>query len=295
VILSNAMLIGVARRIHAMGIPVICTLQGEDGFLDSLPEPYRAQAWRTLRERAADVDGFIPVSQFHGTHMKDRLGLREDRLHVVHNGLDLSPFNGTTNAVPPAEPTIGYFARLCKDKGLGCLVDAYLILRRESPEPVQLLIGGAMTKTDEPFVDRMQARLREAGVEGEVTWRPNTDLAGKVRLLQSCSVFSVPATYGESFGLYVIEALACGVPVVQPNHAAFPELLAVTGGGVLVPPDDPAALARAWRNLIADPARARELGYAGRTKVLSHFTAARMATDVLAVCRKVTSRGPQPT
>ena len=99
-------------------------------------------------------------------------------------------------------------------------------------------------------------------------------------------MLSVPATYGESFGLYLIEALASGVPVVQPAHAAFPELIEATGGGMLCKPGDPEALALALEAALADPERLAEWGRCGMRQVREKFTSAAMARGFAAVCER---------
>ena len=130
----------------------------------------------------------------------------------------------------------------------------------------------------------LRERLQAGGLLGDADFNPNLDRAGKLALLRSLSVFSVPARYGEAFGLYVIEALAAGVPVVQPRVAAFPELIEATGGGVLCAPDDPEALAEAIEGLLLDPARARALGEAGQRAVFERFSAGAMAQAVAEAC-----------
>src|SRR5581483_4977767 len=101
--------------------------------------------------------------------------------------------------------------------------------------------------------------------------------------LDSIDVFSVPTAYPEWKGICVLEALARGVPVVQPAHGSFPELIQMTGGGVLVPPGNPQALASALAELLQDPSRCRELGTKGRAAVESTFTDDRMAANMLRV------------
>ena len=123
----------------------------------------------------------------------------------------------------------------------------------------------------------MKQKLDAAGLAARVEWHPNLTREEKISFLRSLSVFSVPVAYPEAFGLYAIEAMACGVPIVQPNAAAFPELIAATGGGICVPPRDALALARAWQALLADPARRAALGRAGRLGVEKNFGARTMA------------------
>ena len=286
VILSNALLMGLARRIKAQtGALIVCTLQGEDTFLDSLPELDRDAAWRTLAERASDVDAFIAVSRYHADLMTARASLPPDRVHVVYNGILLDGYAPRPPSAPDAPPVLGYLARMCPPKGLETLVEAYIALRkRDRVKNLQLRVAGAQTAADEPFVARLRARLDAEGLGGDTAFFSNVSRDEKIAFLHGLSALSVPATYGESFGLYVIEALAAGVPVVQPRHAVFPELLAATGGGVLYDlVDDPHALADTIENLLSDPEAARELGEAGRRTVFENFSVEAMARNVLAV------------
>jgi glycosyltransferase involved in cell wall biosynthesis len=288
VCLSTALLAGLARTIkRELGAPVVSTLQGEDSFLDGLSEPYRHRAWSLLRQRSADVDLFVAVSNYYGGVMRDRLALSPDRVAVVHNGITLDGFEPAPAA--PASPVLGYLARMCKAKGLGTLVDAFIELkRRDRVKGLQLRVAGARTPADGSFVAEMQRQLAHAGVAGAVEWLPNIDRKQKLDFLRSLSVLSVPAIYGEAFGLYVIEALACAVPVVQPRHGAFAELIEATGGGILCKPGDVGALADAIESLMLQPDRARELGRQGRRVVLEKFGVERMAENVEDVLNRVT-------
>lgn len=287
VILSNALLAGLGRGIRRdLGIPVICTLQGEDGFLDALIPPYSDEAWKVLGDRARDIDAFIAVTRYYGEVMKKRLALPEERVHVVHNGSAL--VGAGHEHLEPERPTIGYMARMCRDKGLGTLVDAYLALKRAGRVPnLQLRVAGAMTPSDRPFVDGLREKLREGGCLEDAEFHPNLTLEEKIDFLRRLTLLSVPATYGEAFGLYVIEALAVGTPVVQPYHAAFPEVLEFAKGGILYDPSRPSGLTDALEELLLDRVRARSLGDAGRRAVEGHFTVRRMAQGVAAVAEQV--------
>jgi glycosyltransferase involved in cell wall biosynthesis len=282
--LSNALLAGLARRLKSeLNVPVACVLQGEDYFLDALPEPHRALAWKTLAERCADIDLFIPPSQYFARLMRERLELPEQRVRVIYDGINLDGFGpSTVNPQPPTIPTLGYFARMCREKGLDTLVEAFIILKeRDTVKNLKLKIGGGCGPADLPLVNTLRERLKAKVFLQDVEFHPNVDRAGKQALLRSLSVFSVPALYGEAFGLYVIEALASGVPVVQPRHAAFPELVEISGGGVLCEPGDPKALADALEPLLLDPSRARALGAAGRKAVEEKFSAQAMANETM--------------
>src|SRR5262249_17279607 len=137
-----------------------------------------------------------------------------------------------------------------------------------------------------PYFDGIRRRLGEAGLADAVERVEAPDHAGKVRFLQSLDVLSVPTTYREPKGLYVLEALANGVPVVQPRHGSFPDLLARTGGRLLVRPDGPEDLARGVRQLLDDQAHREELGRKGKEAVHREFHAAAMARNTIEVYRK---------
>jgi glycosyltransferase involved in cell wall biosynthesis len=290
VCLSNAMLVGMARRVkRELGAAVVCTLQGEDAFLDAMPEPVRREVWRTLAERARDVDLFVAPSRYFGDLMVKRMALPAERWCVVPNGINLEGYHAA--GVAPEPPALGFFARMCAEKGLDTLVDAFIEIRKRGRVPkLQLRIGGACGPGDTAFVNGLKQRLAAAGLANDAEFHPNLSRAGKLAFLRSLTVFSVPALYGEAFGLYVIEALASGVPVVQPRCAAFPEIIEATRGGVVCEPRNVASLADAVEALVCEPARARALGEAGRLAVEKNFSVRAMADGMVAAFGEAVSR-----
>jgi glycosyltransferase involved in cell wall biosynthesis len=285
--LSNALLAGMARRLKTeLGSMLVCNLQGEDYFLDHLRAPYREEAWAVLAERAREIDLFIAPSEYYAELMGRRLNLPRPKVRVIPNGINLEGFEVAESGagVSGAPPVLGYFARMCPEKGLDLLVEAFLLLKqRAATKTLRLRVGGSCNGTDESFVAGLRRRLNSAGVGGDVEFHPNADRSTKLELLRSFSVFSVPANYGEAFGLYLLEAWATGLPVVQPRTAAFTELLAATGGGVLVEPGDATALAEGIEALIADPVRAGQLGEAGRRAVRAEYSDRRMVDRTIAL------------
>jgi glycosyltransferase involved in cell wall biosynthesis len=149
-----------------------------------------------------------------------------------------------------------------------------------------------MGPSDKIFVDNLKSILAEHKCLGDTEFCPNLDRAQKQAFLRSLTVMSTPALYGEAFGLYVIEALASGVPVVQPRHAAFPELIEATKGGLLCEPGNPTALADGIEQLLLDKQKARAMGEAGRNAVLQNFSVERMARDMVEVFQEVSQRHP---
>jgi len=281
--LSNILLAGLVRRIKAaLGVPVFSMLQDEDGFLDGLPEPYRQDSWQVLAERAAEIDGFLAVSRHYGGLMQRRLSLAPGRVHTVYPGIEPARYGPA--AAPPSPPTIGYLAQMRPAMGLDLLVEAFLAVRARGRVPgVRLRVAGGHTPGDRPFVEAVRERLAAAGAAGDVEFLPVPDRQAKPEFLRSLSVLSVPARGEVAFGIFVLEALASGVPVVEPRAGAFPEILEATGGGVLVEPDNVGALAAALEQLLASPADARALAEQGRRAVLERFTIQRMAENVLRV------------
>jgi glycosyltransferase involved in cell wall biosynthesis len=284
--LSNALLIGLARRIkHQLQVPIVCLLTGEDSFLDSLPPEYRQLTWQTLSERATDIDLFVAPSIYYRDLMARRLNISASQMRVVHNGINLEGY--TPAKTLPSSPVLGYFARMCTQKGLDTLAEAYiLICKRGRIANLKLRVGGGMGPTDKPLVDSLRQRFDKLGLGETVEFCPNLDRDAKQEFYRSLSVFCVPALYGEAFGLYIIEALAAGVPVVQPRHGAFPELIEATGGGVVCEPN-PEALASALERLLLDPIQSRALGEAGRSAVFQRFGIEHMAEAMATVYREL--------
>ncbi|MSU64518.1 MAG: glycosyltransferase [Opitutus sp.] len=287
VCLSNALLAGFAAEMkRRLGAPIVLFFQGEDSFLDGLPEPFRAQCWAALRARIPDADFLIAPSRFYAGFMRERLGLEPGAIAVVANGIQLEGYAAAE--APPTVPAIGFLARMNREKGLELLVDAFIVLAHELGDTAtRLKIAGAATAGDEYFIADLKRRLADAGLAPRVDWSPNLTREQKITFLRSLTLFSVPAVYAEAFGLYVLEAMACQIPVVQPDASAFPEIVGATGGGVCVTPRDAGALARAWQQLLRDPARRATLGRAARLGVEKYFSARTMGEQFLRAAGRV--------
>ena len=151
------------------------------------------------------------------------------------------------------------------------------------------MAGGYLGKRDERYFQKIQKNTRDLGTAFEYVGSPKTH-DDKVALIQSFDVLSVPTVYHEPKGLYVLEALANGVPVVQPRHGAFPELIEATGGGLLVEPDDPRDLANSLEELLTDSKRRMELATTGRKNVFEKNGLNPMALATLAVFNGAVSK-----
>ncbi|MGH9461392.1 MAG: glycosyltransferase family 4 protein, partial [Vicinamibacteria bacterium] len=280
--LPNSLLIGLAGPLkRAVGRPIFCTLQGEDLFLEGLQEPYRSKAMGLIREKVRDVDGFVAVSDYYAVFMADYLGIPAHAMHVVPLGINLTGYGSRQRSGPF---TIGYFARVAPEKGLHNLVAAYRLLRRDmGSSEVRLEAAGYLAPEHRGYLREIEQQMKDWGHEGELHYRGVLDRSGKIEFLQSLDVLSVPSVYREPKGMFLLEAMACGVPVVQPRHGAFPEILEKTGGGILVNPDDAADLAKGLTSLYKDRELAEKLGRAGREGVRAHFDVAKEAQATLDV------------
>jgi glycosyltransferase involved in cell wall biosynthesis len=288
VTLPNSLLISLARPIQeALGCPVVCTLQGEDLFLEGLGEPWRTQALDLIRTQIDSVDAFIAVSDYYAGFMSRYLGIPESKLHVVPIGINLkgydTGFRFRTNCF-----TVGYFARVVPEKGLHVLAEAYRKLRRETEfSGATLEAAGYLAPEYRGYLHGIEQEMKKAGLGGEFRYRGVLDRVHKVDFLRSLSMLSVPGPYAEPKGIFVLEAMANEVPVVQPRHGAFPEIIQKTGGGILVEPNSVDSLAEGIFSLWRDQARADELGRRGAQGVREHHGVALMAQRAVETYRKL--------
>jgi len=287
--LPYTLLLGLAEPLRrTLNVAIVCTLQGEDLFLDGLGEPYKRQSLELIQAAAVHVDAFLPVSRYYLEYMPGYLGLPKEKMRVVPLGINLDGYTPRAGRPQNDVFTIGYFARVAPEKGLHVLAEAYRELRsRPGIGKSRLLAAGYLAPEHQGYMDGVRQKLRDWGLGDQFEYRGEVDRAQKIAFLQSLDVLSVPATYQEPKGIFLLEAMANGVPVVQPRRGAFPEVVENTGGGVIVDADSPAALADGFLELWRDPARAAALGRAGADGVRRHYTVGRMAECAEAVYRQV--------
>ena len=292
--LPNSLLISLARTIHdAIDRPVCCTLQGEELFLDGLVEPYRSKAIEMIRRLVPDVDCFIAVSDWYAPMMSRLLGISADRMAVVPLGINMQGYERAEN--PSTSPgasgaafRVGYFARIAPEKGLLGLAEAYVRFRKRTGDaPVRLDAAGTLSPAHEPYLAEVKRVLEGAGLGREFTYHGSLDRAQKIAFLRTLSALSVPAPYDEPKGVFLLEAMAVGVPVVQPRRGSFTEVVEKTGGGLLVAPDDPDALADGLYELWKNPDRRRALGGCAFDGVRRHYSIQRSADTQLEVYERL--------
>ena len=290
--LNNALLTGVAPAIQRrLRIPVVCSLTGEDAFLDKLPPPHREEAWRLLRERAAGLDARIALSRYFAGAMAERLALPGESIDVIPPGIHVA--HGADPPAPGPKPAaggpfrVGFFSRIAPEKGLHLLAEAVGLLATDaSLRPVELHAAGYLDPADRPYLTEVEHRMATVGLADRFHYHGAPDRAGKTTLLQSFDLFSLPTMLPESKGLPVLEAWAAGVPAVLPHHGVFVELVEDTGGGLLHEPGSAALLAEAIAAMLRDPALAAACGRRARTAVCEQYNAATMAARTVALYQR---------
>jgi glycosyltransferase involved in cell wall biosynthesis len=289
--LSNSLLIAAAQSIRRrLDVPIICSLTGEDLFVEGLNDPWRTESLELLRKRMMDVDGFVTFSQDYAGFMAQFLQIPDSKLFVIPVGISLEG-HGDGAAMPKAAsvngPVIGFLARICPEKGVHILCEAFRILRaQEKYSTCRLRIAGYLGERDRPFFDQQKRQVAEWGLADAVDFAGELDRSEKIEFLQSLDVFSVPSLCRESKGLSILEAWANRLPVVQPWHSIYTELVNSSQGGILVPPNDPRALADAIAQLLDNPDLRNEFGRRGREAVEKLYSADRMAEATLAVYQR---------
>ena len=286
VYLTNSMLVGFTREIKkALDVPVICALQGEDIFLQDLIEPYKTEALNLLQESAAEADGFVAPCHYYAQFMADAyLNLSVDKIDVVPLGLNMDEHGMPVEKPEPPPFIIGYLARICPEKGLHILIDAFRIVTEAlGANNVQLHVAGYLGKKDEPYLEELVNQIQTWGLSDSFVHYGEVTRTQKIDFLNRLHIFSVPTVYRESKGLSIIEALANGVPVVQPHHGTFPEMMHATEGGILIEPESAEALAGGIMELIKDADRREHHGKTGQINVHQKFNDKVVAKHLLKV------------
>jgi glycosyltransferase involved in cell wall biosynthesis len=291
--LPNSLLVAMAAPLRdALKRPVCCTLQGEELFLNGLAAPYRERAIALIREHARSVDRFIAVSRYCATFMSGLLDIPASRIDVVPLGIRMDGYERRDGSDDVFR--VGYFARVAPEKGLHVLADAYVRFRRRTGGArARLEAAGYLGRAHESYLGEVSDVLKQAGLSDEFRYGGAVDREGKLGFLRGLDVLSVPATYDEPKGMFLLEAMASGVPVVQPRRGGFVEIVEKTGGGLLIDPDRPDALADSLYRLWSDRDLLRTLSSRAFEGVRAHYTIEQSATRLLDVYgTMVTSESP---
>ena len=284
IVLSNLLIGGALPEIRRMlpDVRIAVMLQGDDIFLDHLPQPHQGEAIALCRSLVQHADYFITHSQFYADKMGQQFQIPDAKRVQLPLTIDTAPFETFSAASPlPSDDSfkIGYLARIAPEKGLHHLVDAFVSLADHAE--VELHVAGWLGEHNQKYFDGLRSKIETAGLSDRFVHHGSPSLEGKVALLHTFNVLSVPTVYHEPKGLFVLESLAASVPVVQPNHGAFGELIAATDGGLTYPPADASALAARLLELKHDKDLRKSLGQSGRRNVLANHNAAASARKLI--------------
>jgi glycosyltransferase involved in cell wall biosynthesis len=288
--LSNALLLGLARRLkNDLGTKVVCSLQDENEWIDPMEESYQKQVWDLMAERAADVDLFVTPSQYYANKSQKLLRIPDNKIRIIFNGINLDGYE--KSPLPFNPPVIGYLCKMSEYFGLGILVDAFIKLKQESRfKDLKLYLTGGYTGDDKHFLNELSEKISKNGFENDVKIFNDFSRESRIQFLKSLTLLSVPVPSGEAFGAYQVEALAAGVPVVQPNVGCYPEFVKMTNGGAIYEPNNSEILAKTISTLLDEPDRVRKLGEQGRKVVLERFSIEEMANTMVKVYESLKNR-----
>jgi glycosyltransferase involved in cell wall biosynthesis len=281
--LSNALLSGLAPRLkEKLGVTVLCSLQDEDVWIDVMKPEFRQEAWDLMHENARSIDRFISVSHFFSAFIKERIRVQDYKIKTIHLGIDPSDYEYIPISQKPRN--IGFISRMCYENGLDILVDAFVLLKKKQGfEDVKLILTGGSTGDDKGYLSKIRKSIDQSGLRNQVEFQEDFESEGRKTFFSKVSVVSVPVRIGEAFGLYLLESMASGVPVVQPALGAFPEIIQKSGGGVVYEPNRPESLAESLAGLLSDPKQLAVISEAGYEGVQQHFNIFSHARELVSV------------
>jgi glycosyltransferase involved in cell wall biosynthesis len=280
--LSNALIIGLARRIKKkINVRIVCSLLNEDDWIDEMAEPYQSGAWKLIAREASNVDAFLTPSGYYKNTFISKTGIPGNNFHVIPLGFDpdLQPVVKKDNY-----PAMGYFCRINSQNGFDKIVDSFIDLKSGNKLPgLSLHISGGYTGDDKPFIAEQIRKIKTAGLKSYVKIYPEFQGNSKQEFFSNIDIMSVPVRKHDGYGLYLLEANAAGIPVVQPATGAFPEIIEKTRGGITYSPDNVSELSAALLKILNEDQLRLKLGKEGKENVLKDFSLVKMSEGLAGV------------
>ena len=289
--LSNSMLLGTARSIAAhWSVPIVCTLSGEDLFVEKIVPPHYAVVRKLLREQADKVAAYVTMNHYYADFMADYLSIDRNLVHIIPPGLQLSGYGKRPSKPRGSIPKIGFLGRFCPEKGLHLLVEACTQLAiRDDTGPFELHAAGTRDPGSNQYLRQLESDVAAGPLAGQFRLHHELSREQKIAFYQSLDLLCTPAIYPESKGLPLLESMACAVPVVAASHGAFPEMIARTEGGTLFEPGNAEDLAEKIACLLQDPQMATQIGQTGYRRVHAKYQAQAMAEQTRALYQTLLS------
>ena len=303
ILFSNALLSGIVPELKTrFQGKLACLLQGDDIFLDALPEPWKTQAIQLVSRNAAGFDRLFTHSRYYSTYMQQYLNLPESHFRTIPLTIDaeshLKPrvclsdpgaadHKSSESRSETGRISIGYFARICPEKGAFHFLNAAEEVASRSNN-VDFVIAGYLPELHQKqFEQRLRSVEKRVG-QGRVRWEGSpADRDGKFKILSSFDWLCVPTEYREPKGLYVLEAALAGVPSLLPDHGAFPERLADLKLGKLYTAGSHHALVEAMLELSSDESGSLTSRAGLRDRCLEHYGIATTGPAVLSAIREL--------
>jgi glycosyltransferase involved in cell wall biosynthesis len=287
--LSNALLMGLAKKIkEELRVPVFCSLQDEDVWINAMKESYKPKLWQLMSNKVKDIDAFIAVSHYFKKVMQNNMQIPDSKIFAVPIGVDPDLY---TAHLPASNPqAIGYLSRMNEENGFGILIDAFIKLKK-NPEfsSTRLILTGGKTDDDKPYISKQIKKLERQNIIDYVEFIEFGDKCSTSNMesfFDKISILSVPVVNGEAFGLYLLEAMASGIPVVQPALGAFPEIVKASNGGAIYSPNSADALCEKWQEVLQDTSRLDSLSHNSRKAVEEIFNLHRTTAQLVEIYRK---------
>ena len=279
--ISNALLLGLAKKLKdKIGVPIVCSLQDEDVWVDAMHPKFQQNIWDLMHDRAEDVDALVAVSNYFAEAMKKKMNLSSEKLHTFYLGVDSGDYK---YILPKEKPrNVGYISRMCYENGFDIVVDAFIELKKKSGfDDVKLITTGGSTGDDNKFIKEQKKKIRENHLTDFFKILPEYENEAEHEFFKQVVLISVPVRIGEAFGMYLLESMASGVPVVQPALGAFPEIVEISGGGVNYMPNTPAKLCETWTGLLTNPDKLEELSLSGFEGTKEKFNIHNHAAEII--------------
>jgi glycosyltransferase involved in cell wall biosynthesis len=288
--LSNALILGLARQLKKrMDVKIVCSLLNEDDWIDDMAEPYLSQAWKMIAAESVYVDSFITPSSYYKEFFIGRTGVKGDNIYVVPLGFEPPEYAKPQNNIKP--PAIGFFNRISYHNGFDKLADAFIQIKTQNRIPdLTLNVCGGYTGDDKHFISTQIKKIKEKGLQKSIRIYPEFSGEKKTEFFNDVDVISVPVRKYDGYGLYILEANSAGIPVVQPATGAFPEILDMTGGGLIYSPDTVDELAEGLFRMLSDRELRNKTGKSGSNNVRSLLSLDKMSSGLSQVYNELLTR-----
>ncbi|MEA2003625.1 MAG: glycosyltransferase family 4 protein [archaeon] len=265
-----------------LGIIDVATIQGYDMIYSVYKDEYKKEIESLLRENVKNTDGFIGISEYYSRKASSDLKIPLKKINVIYNGINLEKYR-PVDVKRDKRFIITFLGRMDIKKGGLNLIVAAKHLIDAGYTNFSVNIVGSIDRRDSEYIAILQNYISLFKLSNVIEIKTDVTLDEKINILNKSDVLVYPTLFPEPFGLVPIEAMACGTPVILPDHGAFPEIIRETKGGLLFRSNDTYDLAKKIIILMESEDKRMELSKDGLEAVRQKFGAKLMADKVLKV------------